>query len=64
MFLLSSFFIHIVTVHVVLLFSKVDTPAAGKNSFILSNEFEFHMMDNQSIYAILSWWEAASEVDE
>ena len=47
----SSFLsIHLVSVHVVHLYSRIDTTAIWKKlRFILSDKFDFYMIDNQSI---------------
>ena len=46
--LLSSFFsVHLVSVYVVHLYTKIDTTAAWKRlHFILSDKSDFHMIDN------------------
>ena len=48
----SFFYLHIVSVHVVHLYSIMDTNAARKKlRFILLDRSDFHMTDNQSIAA-------------
>ena len=43
----SFFFIHLVSVHVVHPYTRINTIAAGKKlRFILSDMFDFHMIDN------------------
>ena len=70
---LSSFFsICLASVHVVHPYSRIDTIAAWKKlSFILSDRFDFHVIDNLSIAShafaidiIFSRWDSASEVGE
>ena len=46
----SSFFsMRLVSVQVVLAYSRMDTNTAGKNCFILSDRSDFHMTDSLSI---------------